>query len=880
LIAAKQRQGFPGIEKLGKFADFLFAVGLPAQDNPDMNERGWVSAAIPHGPEAERRARQNDWAAPLLPVASCWTIGIILDRYFQLPISFSFLVALLGLVSWLLACLGQASGGRLPFLLVSCAALGATYHHVRQHYYFANDIGAFASSVTRPIQARGSLDEEPVLVQPVREPELQSIEPQPSTNCVLRLHSVRRDDEWVTVSGRAQLTVQGILHDLHAGDEVEIVGRINAPEGPSNPGEFDYEAYLRDQRIRAVIRVAKTSAGVTRLEQGSWRAPAAWLAMIRGWGQRTLQEYVSLNQSGLASALLFGESSEMTNADWDQYMRTGVIHVLAISGQHLVVLAAFLWWTLPFLHMSRRRATWLVTSLLVFYAFVAGGRPPVLRSAVTVFICCVGFYWHRPILLGNALALAWLVVSVWNPADLATPGCQLSFLAVAVIYWGIARWPIGSRDPLERLLEDTLPPWRRYLRSLGALILASYLVSIPIWLAAAPLVAAHYHVASPVGLLIGPPLTFLCAIALILGFLLLLAATIWAPLATILGGLVGVCLACCELLVRLAAKVPGAYWYVADVPTWWLWCFYVGLFAALTVDYVRKRWRLAIAAGLTWICLGLMVGAFRWPSDELRCTFLAVGHGGCTVIETADGRTMLYDAGAISGPEVTRRSIAPFLWHRGLRRIDEVFLSHADLDHFNGLPALLDRFSVGQVTCTPTFSSKRTEGVGRTLDALAAWHIPVRVVHAGDRLRAGALEIEVLHPPATGPEGNENARSLVLFLRHLGHTILLTGDLEGAGLERVLSMPPKELDVLMAPHHGSRVSNRADLAAWAHPRIVVSCEGKPRGPTRPPEPYSSLGAKFLGTWPYGAVTIRSHTTGLVVETYREKEPFVIRRALP
>ena len=146
---------------------------------------------------------------------------------------------------------------------------------------------------------------------------------------------------------------------------------------------------------------------------------------------------------------------------------------------------------------------------------------------------------------------------------------------------------------------------------------------------------------------------------------------------------------------------------------------------------------LGAAAGLGWLCVGLLCGAARLPSDELRCTFLAVGHGGCTVMETPDGRTLLYDAGALGGPDVTRRQIAPFLWYRGIRRIDEVFLSHADLDHFNGLPELLDRFAVGQVTCTPTFADKNTEGVRETLDALRRRGVPIRIVKAGDVLMGG-----------------------------------------------------------------------------------------------------------------------------------------------
>ena len=252
------------------------------------------------------------------------------------------------------------------------------------------------------------------------------------------------------------------------------------------------------------------------------------------------------------------------------------------------------------------------------------------------------------------------------------------------------------------------------------------------------------------------------------------------------------------------------------------------------------------------------------------------GHGGCTVLELPDGRTLLYDAGALGGPDVTRKQIAPFLWHRGIRRIDEILLSHADLDHFNGLPALLERFAVGQVTCTPTFADKNTPGVRVTLAALERTRIPVRIVQAGDRLTSGEVEMDVLHPPAEGPEGNENARSLVLRVRHAGHTLLLTGDLEGAGLERVLALPPTPVDILMAPHHGSRTSNKPELADWARPRVVIACQGPPRGVSQPSEPYSKQGAVFFGTWPHGAVTIHSGREELVIETFQTGERIALR----
>ena len=806
------------------------------------------------------------WRAPLVPLALAITLGILLDRFMPIPVTLSLLGALAFLLGWFVARSGNQAGLALVLLLGGMAAAGAARHRMfLESSQSVDNISQFAGADPQPVLVRGTISSEPLIPKlPPRDP-LRAFPETASTRLTLRAQQLTNHGGWEPVSGLLQVTISGQLDGIRLGNEVEIAGLLSAPTGPANPGEFDHAAYLRDQGIGAVLLV-RNSQAVTLLRDSGPGPIADWLAWLGASCKNVLDRALPEEQAAIARALLLGDGTAMTGADWDKYLNTGVIHVLAISGQHLVVLGGFAWLVLRVLGAGRRRGALVVACFLFGYALLVGARPPVMRAAWTVLALAGGMLLARPVMPANSFALAWILVATLNPTDVFNSGCLLSFLAVAVLFWGTSAWQRQAPDPLEALIEGSRPMWLRGLRRLGRIVFVSYAVNFAVWLAVTPLVAQRFHLVSPVALLIGPPMVLLTSIALLAGFVLLLLSPLFWPLALVFAWITQWSLAGCEFLVDAGSRLPGAYWYVPDVPGWWLWLFYAGLLAFLTQETLRRRRTLFSLAALAWLTVGLGANLLSFGTNEMRCTFVAVGHGGCTVIETPDGRTLLYDAGAITGPDVTRRQIAPFLWSRGIRRIDELFLSHADLDHFNGVPTLLERFAVGQVTCTPTFAERVTGGVELTLAAFRQHGIAVRIVRKGDRLSAGNVAIRVLHPPAIGPEGKENARSMVVLIQHAGHAILLTGDLESPGLEQVLSLPPMSVDVFMAPHHGSTAANTPALAKWAAPKIVVSCQRKPRGPQI--EPYTAQGAKFLGTWPHGAVTIRSSEGKLIVETFK------------
>lgn len=832
-----------------------------------------------HDADAESAPRHEPaWRefarAPLVPLAMASGCGLVVDRYAGVPQAFGFALAALGLVGWLLAYRRQHTSLAL-WLWVCAMGLSAAHHHTQRFAYPDDDIGLFASDGQAIAHVRGIVDESPVvrknspteLFGPARKVE----------RAVTVLDVTERRGEggiWLPASGYLRLSIDRIvdqsdphfLEGITVGDEIEVVGMLSKPSTPSNPGEWDHAASLLDRRIRAELRVVKSTTPATRLDSGGRWSIRFGLAWLRGRFTRVLDARFPAHEAGLARALLLGDGTAMEREEWDGFVRTGVVHVLAISGQHLVILAGFIWWTLRILGVRRRHGAWAVLFIVVGYAVVTGLRPSAMRATAMVGIACGGVLLRRPVLTANAFAFAWLVTVAWNPTDAFTAGCQLSFISVFVLIWGVSRWLApAQKAPLDRLIDESRPPWVRAARAFLRSLAVAFALSIILTVANSPLIMQRQNLVAPMGAILGPPLVFLTTIALVAGFLLLIVGIFGIGLTFPFAVVTRESLAACDWLVRIADTVPGGSVYVPTLPIGWTIGFYAILIGVVLLD---AKWaKRAGVALLLWSLFGL-IGVPPTVKDELQITFLSVGHGGCTVLETPDGRVLVYDAGSMGGPDAVRRVVAPFLWHRGHARIDELFLSHADLDHFNGVVELLRRFPIGQVTLTPSFASKPTAEVAEVMLALKRYRVPQRIAVAGERFVAGSVQLEVLHPPPVGPAGSENERSLVLKVTHAGHTILLTGDLEKAGAARVLELPPVPTDILMSPHHGSRAAYTSAFAAWATPKFLVASRGN--------RPESAV-KEGWDTFTHGAIFAKSHPTGLTVESYRTGERIVISR---
>jgi competence protein ComEC len=812
---------------------------------------------------------------PLVPVAVAFAAGITLDRHTALSMWSLVAVAASALVVWLGLALWQANrrpagdplaGWAMSLVLLGAiAALGAAWHHLYWNVYPADDIGLWAERAARPARVRGRLTEEPLVVFPDRRDPLRARPETVRTLCAVAVEAIQTSADWRPASGRAQLVIDGAVRGLRAGEVVDVLGDLAEPAPATNPGQFDYSQYLRGRRTRAVIFCDESEAVLATGERSGWSISCVF-QRLAGAAERTLVARLPRGQAEIAVALLLGRYELMEEDVTEYFLRTGTMHILAISGQHLAILAGFLWLLLHVLPVPRKCGALALGLVVISYALLTGARPPVVRAAVLVCVFVGAIVLECRSRRANPLALALITVLAVNPADLFDRGLQLSFLAVAALAWMVDplwSWAQGTPDPMSELLAETRPRWQTVGLKACRWLAFALLMGVVAWLASVPLLANRFHVFSPIVVPLTVLITPLATVALIAGLLLLLVDS-WVPgIGWILAKLCGWSVAAMEWCVRVGSHVPGGYWYVPGPPTWWLAGFYGGMAAVLLFRPTgRARWRWATAS-IAWLALGLAVPALRPAHGEFECQVLAAGHGLAAVLHLPDGGTVLVDAGQATGPRVGSRLIAPALWDAGIRRIDAVFISHADVDHFNGLPHLADRFGIGAVFVPPHFAGKQSEAVRVVGDALALQGVPLRVCWAGDRFQLGSdVVAHVLHPPADFG-GSDNEQSLVLVVDYCGKRLLLTGDIEGAGLRRLLATEPTDVDVLVAPHHGSRAANPPELIQWCRPEFVVASQGRPRsGATL--EVYRDAGIPVYATNERGAITVRIDERGVNV----------------
>jgi competence protein ComEC len=795
--------------------------------------------------------------SPLVLVAVAAALGICGDRVLTVSGAAWWAAAAALLAMWGACYAADWPRAGSLVLLVAIAAGAAAWHHARWSTFRHDDIGNWATEDRQPVCLGGTLLDQPRLVAVGGDDPLSVLPAYEQTLARLAVDSVRDGTAWQPASGRTRLRVTGALLNAQPGDRVVVFGQLSKPRGRRNPGQFDFRGLLRSRRIRAVVSTEHADCVRVERRPGGWK-PQVYLARFRSRAERVLWEALAHERAGLAAALLLGSREHLDDDTEEAFVKTGTMHLLAISGLHLGILAGFLWFWLNLVGVPRRPAALTVALLVAAYALVIESRPPVMRAAILVGVACGAIAIDRPLRTANTLAAALIVVLLVNPAELFHTGLQLSFLSAGALLWFGVRWvrAKGRDDPLQRLLYAERPLAWRAASYLVTTLWSGVLITGLIWCVTLPLLMAQFHLFSPVAFFLNVVLIPLVAVVLFCGFGVLVSGLLFPIVLSPFAWGCDRGIRLIDVLVDGAASIEWGHLYVPGPAAWWLAGYYGGLAALVVFPALRRAGSWCLAATALWIGMGLAAPLFRAAPDHVECVFLDVGHGLASVIHLPGGKTLVYDAGLLGNPRHGGQNIADYLWSRGVRRIDAIMLSHADTDHFNAVPFVTDRFAVGGVLVAPSFADLGQRSVRAVCEHLARNEVPIRFCWKGDRIALGGdTELRVLHPSAEGTGGSDNADSLVVLLTHRRCRLLLTGDLQEPGVTQFVTDAIVPVDALLLPHHGSPASNPPELLRRARPETAIVSQRKSRGGPGEPDAYRKRGRRVYSTAEGGAVGV-------------------------
>ncbi len=691
---------------------------------------------------------------------------------------------------------------------------------------------------------------------------------------------------------------------FNPGDRISAVARLWEPGVFHNPGVYSYDLKKDGIVATGYIKQMKTT--------GRGRGILEWMHKERQRLGRIIDNSLSSDNASLHKAILPGLKRGISQDMRDSFSSTGLAHLLSISGTHFGLLAFIIFKFiktvikfLPIRFLTRMTlyitpsqvAVILTLPVLILYALISGTSTPTIRSFIMIFIFMLALFLGRKGQWLNSLSIAAIIILLWRPDALFELSFILSFIAVLSI-----GYVLEKKTELENLNKELELEYitktaelsgtgyklicRNFMQKSFDRIKTGLIITIAAVLGTAPIVALYFKqfpLISPITNLIVTPLV--CFVILPLGFFTGFSALLFNMSSMPLNGLTDAITHFALNLIKSFSNIPYSNLHVPNP----LFVIIVLYFLSLMFIIKSKvKWRFL---PLVFVICFYLVSPYL-SNDNFRITFLDVGQGDSSVVELPDGRVMLIDGGS-DRFDAGRRIIAPYLWSKGIRKIDFMVLSHPHPDHYGGLIYIMDNFKIGEIwlngrlvqsSAVGIDSYRKTRswmlpGAGEFFQKMQEEKIPGKILRRGDVLEAEKYRIYVLHPydefyadSVRGETSSENSDSLVLKIDTGDFSALFTGDI-GAEAEENLIHLGKWLksDIIKVPHHGGRTSSSEEFLKAVNPEIAVVSAGKnnsfghPHGETV--ERYNEAGIKLLRTDMDGAVTVTSTGSLYDIKTY-------------
>ncbi|GEM_PF-3319402 len=670
--------------------------------------------------------------APLVPVALVHGVGCAAGSLLPSSTWPWWAAALvLGLLSWALV-FRQNQQVRTICLWLLLFVAGATAATLQRHPFRADHLTAILDPDPQWLKLRGTVASLPILSGPSDELDKEG---DPDSPPSARAEFILDTTDYISpglpprpLSGKVSVRTEGSgVGLIEQGDFLEVEGLLIRPSHALNPGAFDPADYLASRRVSASLKTSGQHSWKT-VNKPRW-SPAPWASRARAYMRRALGEGLGDPVArAVLAGMLYGDRTDFGDDLRRAFRETGTMHLFAVSGQNVAVLAGVGALLLRLFGLLRWRWGVALIPPLWLYVLATGAQPSAVRAGVMASLLLVAWRCDRPLVAPNLLAAAAFIILLTDPAQCLDLGFLLSFSVVASLVWisplvfnSIKSW--SAPDPF--LPRELWPAWVSRFEPLRLTILATVAASVGAFIGSAPLSWWCFHLVSPIALAVNVPVAFLASAIVAVGagslslFWVWPTAAGWCNLAN--AGLVKVLLA----IIALGHAVPGGSFHMA-----------------------RPR--------------------EIWESFGTSVQVLSVGDGQAILVQGSSG-VELFDCGSTYQ---CATAVEPFLRFRGINHLVRLWLSQGDYRHIGGAASLMHAWRIEEIVRTGLSTRSSTL---RSLEK--DYPARTRRLFAGDIIQTNNRQWTVLWPPHGFPGDKSEEKSLVTLLEIGGARILFANDL-------------------------------------------------------------------------------------------------------
>ncbi|MFB3165864.1 DNA internalization-related competence protein ComEC/Rec2 [Neobacillus sp. 179-C4.2 HS] len=595
----------------------------------------------------------------------------------------------------------------------------------------------------------------------------------------------------------------------------QVTGQLNDPSLAKNPNAFDYRKYLATKQVYKIIELGEHPLKNCAAVKSS---PLTMIKELRFRGIHYLEEHFPPEIAALSAALIFGDRSMFDPEVLVDYQKTGIVHLLAISGQHVSLLIGMVFYVGIRIGVTKQFMMNFLLVILPIYAILTGASPSVIRAVLMIFIVLFILRWKKQLKLSpiDAISLTLMIYIFFSPLIILDAGFQLSFsVSFAII-----------------ISTSSILP--RYQQMISAMVA----ISIIAQLAALPILLYHFFeisfISIAANLLYIPLFSFVFLPGL---YLLFFIQIIFKDTPSFLLNLFMKIITLANSLIEQLADLSFAQLIIGR-PNWLNFIVYILIiliiFLLWEAGLQQKRKHIII---LLAIVLFTFQNIWNWANPYGEVTMIDVGQGDSILIHYPFGKgSYLIDTGgsvqfeedewkkAAKPYEVGRDVVVPFLKGKGIKKLDKLILTHGDSDHIGGTVAVLKEIEVEQIIMPSVAEPSQSElTVIKEANKLG---IQVVKVARGSQWENGKSLFYVLSPEKNY-QGERNSGSIVIIANIGGLKWFFGGDLDREGEDRIIRKYPNlDIDILKVGHHGSKTSSSEKFINSITPTISLISVGE------------------------------------------------------